>query len=219
LDAIPIDIDIDITASDNASDAIDKIAEAIENLKDKTVNVTVKETIAKAKGNSNNDNTSGSDNSKPNFVKATGNVGYARASGTLMGELGPEIYVQNGRYYVAGQNGPEFVDLAEDAIVFNHLQTEQLLKKGMSSTRGHAVTNERTAVAFAQGNVNGGPAMASASAALAALKRLRSMLESLMNASVQDLAGAGGAGGGGGGGGKCANAAFVKQLEKWYNWL
>ena len=150
--------------------------------------------------------------------KATGNFGPADARGTLMGELGPELVVQDGRYFVAGQNGAEFVNLQDDAIVFNHLQTEQLLKKGMSSTRGRAVTNERTAVAFAQGNVNGGPAMASASAALAALKRLRSMWESLASASVQDLAGAGGGGGGGGGGDKDM-AAYIKELEKWYNWL
>jgi len=34
---------------------------------------------------------------------ATGNVGNAMASGgTLMGELGPELVVQNGHYFVAG---------------------------------------------------------------------------------------------------------------------
>jgi len=62
------------------------------------------------------------------------------------------------------------VDLDDDAIVFNHLQTQSLLTKGMSSGRGRAVTNERNAVSFATGNIDGGPAMASASAALAALK-------------------------------------------------
>lgn len=94
--------------------------------------------------------------------KATGNFGFAKAKGTstLMGELGPELVVSNGRYFVAGQNGAEMVDLTDDAIVFNHLQTEQLLKKGMSSGRGKAVTNEKKAVAYAHGNINGGPAMA-----------------------------------------------------------
>jgi hypothetical protein len=38
-----------------------------------------------------------------------------------MGELGPELYVADGHYYIAGQNGPEMVDLKEDAIVFNHI--------------------------------------------------------------------------------------------------
>lgn len=86
----------------------------------------------------------------------------------------------------------------------------------MSPGRGQALTNERNAVAFATGNMNGGPAMASASAALAALKQLRSMWQSLLNSSVKDLAGAGGSGGGGGG---SDSSAFIKDLEKWYNWL
>jgi len=91
---------------------------------------------------------------------ATGNLGVAKAKGTstLMGELGPELVVSNGRYFVAGQNGAEFVDLEEDAIVFNHLQTKQLLQNGMSPSRGKAVTNERNAIAFAAGNMGGGPA-------------------------------------------------------------
>lgn len=150
------------------------------------------------------------------FNVATGNVGLARAAGTLMGELGPELVVSHGHYFVAGQNGPEFVDLADDAIVFNHLQTQQLLKNGMSTSRGQAVTNERNAVAFASGNVNGGPAMASAGAALAALKELRAMWESLKNASVSDLAGAAGGGGGGGGGDKTPEE-WVALVERWYN--
>jgi hypothetical protein len=62
------------------------------------------------------------------------------------------------------------VNLANDAIVFNHLQTKSLLEKGMSSGRGRAVTNERNAVSYAKGNIHGGPAKASASAALNALK-------------------------------------------------
>jgi len=77
-----------------------------------------------------------------------------------MGELGPELVVSNNRYFVVGQNGPEFVDLANDAIVFNHLQTRSLLSKGTSNTRGRAITNERNAVAYAKGSISGGPAKA-----------------------------------------------------------
>lgn len=86
------------------------------------------------------------------YYSAKGTLGLAKAHGTLMGELGPELYVQNGHYGVAGQHGPEFVDLAKDAIVFNHLQTESLLKNGMSPTRGKAVTNEKVAAAYATGS-------------------------------------------------------------------
>jgi len=45
----------------------------------------------------------------------------ASGTKTLMGELGPELYVTNGHYYIAGRNGAEFVNLPKDAIVFNHL--------------------------------------------------------------------------------------------------
>jgi len=159
-------------------------------------------------------------------INATGNIGLAKAAGTptLMGELGPELVVSNGRYFIAGQNGAEMVGLDKDAIVFNHLQTEQLLKNGMSKGRGRAVTNERNAVAFAKGNIGGGPAMASASAALATLKQIRAMWDSFLKASAKDLAGAGGSGGGGGGGkdkgGKGSDAgrkSFIEDVERWYN--
>jgi hypothetical protein len=166
---------------------------------------------------------------------ATGNVGLAsgtlghitgpaHARSTLMGELGPELVVSNGHYFVVGQNGAEMVNLDKDAIVFNHLQTEQLLKNGMSKERGRAVTNERNAVAFAKGNIGGGPAMASASAALAALKQIRAMWDSFLKASAKDLAGAGGSGGGGGGGGDkggkgsdAGRKSFIEDVERWYN--
>jgi len=41
-----------------------------------------------------------------------------------MGELGPELVVSHGMYRIVGNEGPEMVSLARDAIVFNHLQTE-----------------------------------------------------------------------------------------------
>jgi hypothetical protein len=99
------------------------------------------------------------------MVNAKGNVnllklGAAYARGTLMGELGPELYVQKGAYHIAGAHGPEFVDLDPDAIVFNHLQTANLLGKGHTSKTGSPVVSERRSVAFATGNVSG-PAMAS----------------------------------------------------------
>lgn len=156
---------------------------------------------------------------------AKGNValadGTAMASGsrhTLMGELGPELVVSNGRYFVVGQNGAEMVDLDPDAIVFNHLQTQRLLSTGQAG-RGRPVTNERNAVSFATGNASG-PAMASAAAALAALKNIRAMWQSMLNASLADMGQKGGGGGGGGGGKKNAiDPGFIADLERWYNLL
>ena len=210
--------EVDVDLNDYITDKIHTIQETINSLQGKSVDV-VTNYIQHGTPNAGAGNPLAGSYELP---QATGNVGLAKAKGsTLMGELGPELVVSNGRYFVAGQNGAEFVDLAEDAIVFNHLQTEQLLKHGMSSTRGAAVTNERNAVAFAQGNINGGPAMASARAALAALKQLRAQWQAIANMGAGDLAGLGGSGGGGGGGGDKNKQmkAFVKQLEIWYNWL
>jgi len=88
----------------------------------------------------------------------------------------------------------------------------------MSSSRGHAVTNERVATAYAKGNAEGGPAMASASAALAALRQLRAQWQALAGLSLVDLAKKGGGGGGGGGNDKDI-APFLRDVERWYNWL
>ena len=175
---------------------------------DKYINIKTKGSVTTGEG------------PKAGNVALSKGTGRAMAAGkTLMGELGPELVVSHGRYFVVGQNGPEMVDLAEDAIVFNHLQTQQLLSKGKTSTHAQVVTNERKATSLATGNV--GPAMASASEALAALKQLRAMWQSLASASLKDLgdmAGSGG-GGGGGGGGDNNTKGVLKDIERWYNWL
>ena len=147
--------------------------------------------------------------------EAKGNVALAKGTKTLMGELGPELYVANGRYYVAGQNGAEFVNLPDDAIVFNHLQTKRLLDNG-STSRGTAIHGENKATAYAAGNFTG-PAKASASATLAQLRQLRSMWASIANASAQDLANAGGGGGGGDDDKQLKNV--TAEIQRWYNLL
>ena len=168
-----------------------------------------------------------------NVALAKGNQGPALASGrrTLMGELGPELVVSDGRYFTVGNNGAEFVDLPDDAIVFNHLQTKKLLGSGGMVGTGEPVTNERKATALAGGNVSG-PAMASAKEALNELYALRAMWASLLDATGSDLgkkagragqgSGKGPGGGGGGGGGSGSGeeiASVVGELDRWYNLL
>ena len=145
---------------------------------------------------------------------ARGNV--ALAKGTLMGELGPELYVQNGSYHIAGSNGPEFVDLADDAIVFNHLQTKRILNTGHSFGRGTPITNERRAVAWATGNVTG-PALAGGiDSAIEQLKTAREFWKGLLNQlSLSELMS--GSGGHKGGGSGNSIKAVTEELQEWYN--
>lgn len=66
---------------------------------------------------------------------------------SLVGELGPEMVVDpsTGRYYTVGDAGAEMVDLPKGAIIFNHKQTESLLKNGYVTSRGKA---------YAEGNAH-----------------------------------------------------------------
>lgn len=152
---------------------------------------------------------------------AKGNVALAKgsndalATGTLMGELGPELWVSGGHYYIAGQSGAEFVNLPDDAIVFNHLQTRSLLANG-NTTRGRAIGGEDHAVAFAKGSPEG-PARASTSDTIKRLEELRAMWQHLLDLPASDLSKK--AGGGGGGGGAEDYKTFTADLERWYNLL
>ena len=56
----------------------------------------------------------------------------------LTGELGPELRVRGDEWTLIGENGAEFTDIRKGDIVFNHKQTEDLLKNGYVTGRGKA---------------------------------------------------------------------------------
>ena len=152
------------------------------------------------------------------LAKARGNIALASGNRTtLMGELGPELYVTDGRYYIAGAHGPEFVNLPNDAIVFNHLQTAGLLNRGHIPNTGKPVVSEERSVAFAKGT---GPAAAGGiEAALEQLYTAREFWQSLLNQlSLQDMmSGSGNGGGGGKKDNKNSIKAYTEELQEWYN--
>ena len=82
--------------------------------------------------------------------------GTKSASGgtTLVGELGRELVVSDGRYYTVGEDGAEFVTLKRGDIVFNHIDTERIFA-GQDGVRGAVIQG----AAFAYGTAEG-PAMA-----------------------------------------------------------
>ena len=198
---------------------VNKLVSAINRLRSKTLSLsaTISLDIETTGANVNRIRTnvrSGSSKTGIENIKAK----VAAAKGTLMGELGPEIVVSNGRYFMVGQNGAEFVNLDKDAIVFNHLQTRQLMSTGLTS-RGIAYTNEKNATSYAKGNATG-PAMASAADALAELRKIRAQWQELLDSPASALgAKAGSGGGGGGGGGGKDSTAQIHDIERWYNLL
>lgn len=85
---------------------------------------------------------------------ATGNWSLpSNEHNALVGELGPETVVdpRTGHYYTVGDNGAEFVDLPKGAIIFNHKQTEDLLKHGYVTSRGKMLAS---GTAYAEGNAH-----------------------------------------------------------------
>lgn len=65
-----------------------------------------------------------------------GSCGAPKTETALMGELGPELLVRNGKWTTVGDNGAEFTQVKKGDIIFNHKQTEDLLSKGYVTGRG-----------------------------------------------------------------------------------
>ena len=65
-----------------------------------------------------------------------GSFGTPKTETALVGELGPEMLVRNGRWTTIGDNGAEFTQIKKGDIIFNHKQTEDLLSKGYVTGRG-----------------------------------------------------------------------------------
>ena len=70
-----------------------------------------------------------------------GNWGIEGNGDSLVGELGTELVVRDGRYFTVGENGAEMFHYKKGDIIFNAEQTKQILGKGKISsgrTRGKA---------------------------------------------------------------------------------
>lgn len=84
---------------------------------------------------------------------ATGSWGVQSSEhNALVGELGQETLVRNGKWKTIGDDGAEMINLKRGDIIFNHLQTEQLLKNGHITSRGRMVGG----MSFAEGNAHYG---------------------------------------------------------------
>lgn len=128
----------------------DNVSITIQTKEKKTIFETVTQLFAPAQSSSS---------SKTN--KKSGNTIYAKGSdglkqnehNAIVGELGPEtvVDVDKGIYYTVGDNGTEMVDLPKNAIIYNHKQTQELLKNGKTS-RGTPTSG----LSFAHGNAYAG---------------------------------------------------------------
>ena len=136
--------------ADGAIVSTSTLKNLIDGLKDKTVTITQK--VIQWVTGKNSEATGTANMSGTAHVYGTahksGNWGLPQAEkGSLVGELGPEMVVdpRSGKYYTVGDSGAEMVNLPKGAIIFNHKQTEELLKNGHTASRGKA---------YAEGNAH-----------------------------------------------------------------
>lgn len=100
--------------------------------------------------------TNGSKASGTAFAQGTSGFWGAGNFGTALGgEVGPELLVRDGSFYVIGEDGAEFFDYRPNDIIFNAAQTQELFEKGKlrgADTRGKAAMADGTAFAGGSGN-------------------------------------------------------------------
>lgn len=81
-----------------------------------------------------------------------GNWGTKNSGTALVGELGTEVLVRDGRYYTIGDNGAEFIKYKKGDIILNHVQSEQLFKNGKVTAGGGRAKAFVDGTAFAGGS-------------------------------------------------------------------
>lgn len=138
-----------VTAKTLGTAMVQNLHSAISNLRDKTVTVTTNYVTTGSSGGSTRAgdrigyvSVNGTAHAS-GTANASGNWGTKQKQRALVGELGPELLVDSasGTWRTIGDRGAEFVDVPKGAIIFNHKQTEDLLKNGWVIGRGKALAS------------------------------------------------------------------------------
>ena len=127
--------DVSMDGYTNVKSQLDTVLDKLKDIDDMSATATVTVKTVKTE--------EGADNVNGNFhisggAFSNGSVGAPRTEEALVGELGPELLVRGNRWTTIGENGAEFTQVKKGDIIFNHKQTEQLLKNGYISSRGKA---------------------------------------------------------------------------------
>lgn len=136
---------VGVTANVSGLSAVSELKSLMDTMNDKTVTLTTKKVTLneirqlKAGGFTGTANNRGSAISHfQGNAYASGNWGTKVTQDALVGELGREILVdgKTGNWTTIGDHGAEFVNVPAGSIIFNHRQTEELLKNGYVNSRG-----------------------------------------------------------------------------------
>ena len=134
------------TAKVSGTKKVNNLVNAINSLHSKTIDITTNyvenHTVNNSGGGSSKKKPKGKNSVFNGTAHASGTAfanGYwgARKSGlSLVGELGKEIIVRGSKWFTVGDNGAEMVNIHQDDIIFNHKQSEEILKNGYVTSGG-----------------------------------------------------------------------------------
>ena len=153
-DLLDIEYKIKLLASE-AETRLITFKNKLEGIKDKTVNIFTNFVGAAKNLFGGGASVNGTAHANGTAYK-NGSWGAAKTETSLVGELGPEILVRNGRWTTVGEDGAEFTNVKKGDIIFNHKQTESLLKNGYVAGRGRAYASGKDGSWFTKGAVEDG---------------------------------------------------------------
>lgn len=141
-DSIPDNTDSNVTFKVNGLSELERAKSIIDSLQNKTITVNVNANTAGV--SAANFGKNGMPSNIPvrydGTAHADGNWGLKKdENGSLVGELGTEGLVRDGKFYLIGANGAQFMNLKKNDIIFNHKQVAELQRNGHINSRGKAV--------------------------------------------------------------------------------
>ena len=132
-----------VTINTSGLPAVEAAKSAINGLHDKSVNVSVNysQSGKPSKGGGVAHGTAAfAHGTIPKITNsrralASGTLGAKFSGLSLTGEIAPELVVRGNKWFTTGDNGAEFTDIRRGDIVFDHVQTAQLLSRGATNSR------------------------------------------------------------------------------------
>ena len=142
-DSIPDNTDSNVTFKVDGLSELERARNILPQLQSKTIDINIRANTAGVSAANWGKNGMSSDVPIAHVegtAHADGNWGLKKdENGSLVGELGTEGLVRDGKFYLIGANGAQFMNLKKNDIIFNHKQVAELQRNGHINSRGKAV--------------------------------------------------------------------------------
>ena len=220
------DKDVKVEATTSGENKLSGLKSIIDSIKSKTVTITSWFKKITSGGSTRNDSNGFSDvNGTANVDGTTGrafkqgNWGTKNSGTALVGELGTETLVRDGRYYTIGDTGAEFIKYKKGDIIFNHKQTEELFTNGRVTSGGGRGRAFAEGTAFSRGSGGIGKVTSRTSAVTAdgkidtKITKKSSKKKAVVTTIIEDESGSGDSSGSSGSSGSTGSGEGTGKVE------